>query len=75
MRGVGRCEAKNALGQLLDLVGRGEEIMIARHGKAVGRLVPYWIKTTIPAEIRSYEDLERIVPRAAEAAGLDAEKP
>jgi acetolactate decarboxylase len=37
--------------------------------------VPRWITTTIPAEIRSYEDLERFVPRAAEAAGLDAEKP
>jgi len=36
--------------------------------------VPRWITTTIPAEIRSYEDLERFVPRAAEAAGLDAEK-
>jgi antitoxin (DNA-binding transcriptional repressor) of toxin-antitoxin stability system len=39
MRGVRRCEAKNELGQLLDLVGRGEEIMIARHRKAVARLV------------------------------------
>ena len=29
----------------------------------------------IPAEIRSFEDLEQFVPRAAEAAGLDAEKP
>jgi acetolactate decarboxylase len=37
--------------------------------------VPRWITTTIPAEIRSYEDLERFVPRAAEAAGLDTEKP
>jgi antitoxin (DNA-binding transcriptional repressor) of toxin-antitoxin stability system len=38
MRGVGRCEAKNELGQLLDLVGLGEEIIIARHRK-VARLV------------------------------------
>ena len=37
--------------------------------------VPRWITTTIPAEVRSYEDLERFVPRAAEAAGLDGEKP
>jgi alpha-acetolactate decarboxylase len=34
-----------------------------------------WTETPIPAEIRSFEDLERFVPRAAEAAGLDAEKP
>jgi prevent-host-death family protein len=33
-------EAKNRLGQLLDLVERGEEIIITRHGKAVARLVP-----------------------------------
>jgi acetolactate decarboxylase len=37
--------------------------------------VPRWTATPIPAEIRSFEDLERFVPRAAEAAGLDAEKP
>jgi acetolactate decarboxylase len=37
--------------------------------------VPRWITTPIPAEIRSFEDLERFVPKAAEAAGLDAEKP
>jgi acetolactate decarboxylase len=30
---------------------------------------------TIPAELRSYEDLELFVPKAAAAAGLDAEKP
>jgi acetolactate decarboxylase len=37
--------------------------------------VPRWITTPIPAGIRSYEDLERFVPSAAAAAGLDAEKP
>jgi acetolactate decarboxylase len=37
--------------------------------------VPRWIESPIPAEIRSFEDLERFVPRAAEAAGLDAERP
>jgi prevent-host-death family protein len=40
MRAVGAFEAKNKLGQLLDLVERGEEIMITRHGKEVARLVP-----------------------------------
>jgi prevent-host-death family protein len=39
MREVGAFEAKNKLGQLLDLVGRGEVIIITRHGKAVARLV------------------------------------
>jgi prevent-host-death family protein len=37
---VGAFEAKNRLGQLLDLVERGEEVVITRHGKPVARLVP-----------------------------------
>jgi prevent-host-death family protein len=40
MREVGAFEAKNKLGQLLDLVERGEEIVITRHGRQVARLVP-----------------------------------
>ena len=37
--------------------------------------VPRWIEIPIPPEIRSFEDLEHFVPRAAAAAGLDTEKP
>jgi len=40
MRLVGAFEAKNKLGQLLDLVEQGEEVIITRHGKEVARLVP-----------------------------------
>jgi prevent-host-death family protein len=40
MREIGAFEAKNKLGQLLDLVEHGEEITITRHGKEVARLVP-----------------------------------
>jgi prevent-host-death family protein len=40
MRLIGAFEAKNKLGQLLDLVEQGEEITITRHGKEVARLVP-----------------------------------
>jgi prevent-host-death family protein len=40
MKVVGASEAKNKLGQLLDLVEQGEEITITRHGKEVARLVP-----------------------------------
>jgi prevent-host-death family protein len=40
MREIGAFEAKNKLGQLLDLVERGEETVTTRHGKAVVRLVP-----------------------------------
>jgi len=37
---VGAFEAKNTLSALLDLVERGEEVTITRHGRAVARLVP-----------------------------------
>ena len=40
IREIGAFEAKNRLGQLLDLVEQGEEVVITRHGKAVARLVP-----------------------------------
>ncbi len=40
MHEVGAFEAKNKLGHLLDLVERGEEVMITRRGKEVARLVP-----------------------------------
>ncbi len=40
MREVGAFEAKNKLGQLLDIVEQGEEVTITRHGKEVARLVP-----------------------------------
>jgi prevent-host-death family protein len=40
MRKVEAFEAKNKLGQLLDLVEVGEEVMITRRGRVVARLVP-----------------------------------
>jgi prevent-host-death family protein len=40
LREVGAFEAKNRLGQLLDLVEQGEVVIITRHGKKVARLVP-----------------------------------
>lgn len=39
MREVGTFEAKNSLSALLDLVERGEEVVITRHGRPVARLV------------------------------------
>lgn len=39
MRHVGAFEAKNTLGSLLDLVEKGEEVVITRRGKPVARLV------------------------------------
>ncbi len=40
MKFVGAFEAKNKLGQLLDLAEQGEEVTITRHGKMVARIVP-----------------------------------
>lgn len=40
MREIGAFEAKSKLGQLLDWVEDGEEIVITRRGKIVARLVP-----------------------------------
>lgn len=34
------CEAKTRFGELLERVGRGEEIIITRHEKPVARIVP-----------------------------------
>ena len=39
MREVGTLEARNSLSALIELVERGEEITITRHGKQVARLV------------------------------------
>ena len=40
MREVGAFEAKSKLGQLLDQVEHGEEIIITRRGRPVARLAP-----------------------------------
>jgi acetolactate decarboxylase len=37
--------------------------------------VPGWRQIPIPPEIRSFADLERFIPQAAAAAGLDATRP
>ncbi len=39
MRQIGAFEAKNTFGTLLDLVEKGEEVVITRRGKPVARLV------------------------------------
>ena len=46
MREIGAFEAKSKLGQLLDWVEAGEEVVITRRGKVVARLVPPDMPTT-----------------------------
>jgi prevent-host-death family protein len=40
VREIGAFEAKSRLGQLLDWVEAGEEVIITRRGKAVARVIP-----------------------------------
>ena len=62
MREIGAFEAKNTLGALLDLVERGEEIVITRRGRPVARL------------IRETESVDRKKARRAAADILAASK-
>lgn len=57
MKEVGAFEAKNRLGQLLDWVEAGEEVVITRRGKAVARLVP---PSSSFSRARSQEAVQRI---------------
>ena len=61
MREIGAFEAKNKLGQLLDLVEQGEEITITRHGKEVARLVP-------PRPVRNRDQARAALQRMRERA-------
>jgi antitoxin (DNA-binding transcriptional repressor) of toxin-antitoxin stability system len=61
MREVRAFEAKNKLGQLLDLVKSGEEIVITRHGKEVARLV-------LPQKIVNRDQARAAVKRIRERA-------
>jgi prevent-host-death family protein len=40
MKEVGAFEAKTRLGQVLDWVEAGEEVIITRRGKVIARLIP-----------------------------------
>jgi prevent-host-death family protein len=63
---IGAFEAKNTLGALLDLVQRGEEIIITRHGQPVARLVPNVCRTD---KNQVQDALQRIRDRARQARG------
>jgi prevent-host-death family protein len=62
MQECGAFEAKNTLGQLLDKVEAGEEILITRHGRPVARLVP---NSGSVDRIQARAAVERIRSRAA----------
>lgn len=64
MATVGAFEAKTHFAQLLERVGRGEEIMITRRGRAVARLVPV---TTTPDPEIALAAFRRLRKRARQA--------
>ena len=74
MKEIGAFEAKSKLGQLLDWVEAGEEVLITRRGKAVARLVPpehaFALDRAAAARIRSMR--QRLVERVqAKLPGAD----
>lgn len=60
MRHVGAFEAKNTLGSLLDLVEKGEEVVITRRGKPVARLVPNTSEVNRESARRAVEDIRKM---------------
>jgi prevent-host-death family protein len=62
MREIGAFEAKSRLGQLLDWVEAGEEIVITRRGKPVARLVapsPGFDRTEARAAAQRIRDMSK----------------
>jgi prevent-host-death family protein len=69
MRTVQASEAKAHFAALLDAVERGEEIVIARHGKSIARLVPDQNDSHGRTE-RAISDIDRL-RRTLPALSLD----
>jgi prevent-host-death family protein len=71
-------EAQSQLSRLIGLAEKGEEIVIAREGKPVARLVPYR-QADSPrqggqwhGQIHIAPDFDELTPSLAEAFGLPA---
>ena len=69
MRTVGTLEARNSLSALLELVERGEEITITRHGKPVARLVPPLTAEERKAKAREAAEALRALRKTLPAGG------
>lgn len=71
-------EAQSQLAQLVGLAEKGEEIIIAREGKPVARLVPYHHSGGVReggqwrGEVRIAPDFDELPPSLGEAFGLPA---
>jgi antitoxin (DNA-binding transcriptional repressor) of toxin-antitoxin stability system len=60
MREVGAFEAKNTLGNRLDLVEHGEEVVITRHGKPVARMIKETGRRDRSAEIEAAQNIRAL---------------
>jgi prevent-host-death family protein len=76
MAQVGMHEAKTTLSQLVERAEAGEDIVIARNGKPVARLVPVAGTTSLAAvrgawrgRVRLAEDFDDLPDEIAEAFG------
>lgn len=71
-------EAKAQLSSLLERVLAGEEVIIARAGKPIVRLVPFHetprprTPGALKGRIRMAEDFDQLPPDIAEAFGVEA---
>jgi prevent-host-death family protein len=70
MREIGAFEAKSKLGQLLDWVEAGEEIVITRRGKAVARLVPPGAATVNREQTQAAAERIRAMRKGVKLGGL-----
>lgn len=76
MAQVGMHEAKTKLSQLVERAGSGEDIVIARNGKPVARLVPVAATSSLASvrgawrgRVRIAEDFDELPPDIADAFG------
>ena len=58
-RQINLAEAKAKFSELVDAASRGEEIVLARHGKAMARLAPLAAAPKGPRQFGQYEHLAR----------------
>lgn len=70
-------EAKTHLSRLLENVVEGDEVVIAKHGKPIARLIPFEIKPTIrkpgalKGKIKMMDDFDAPLPDdMAESLGM-----
>lgn len=68
-------EAKTRLGELLDRVSRGEEVLITRRDKPMARLVPFGVPDLeeVRRAVAGLKELQREIARESNAGLTDQE--